>query len=69
MLFIIYTIKNMQQDKIIQNEVLLQALSLKLAKVRHKEGCESEVKRLAQLRRDVYCGKVENPLSEISKLH
>lgn len=60
--------ENPKQDKIIQNEVLLQALSLKLAEVRHKEGGESEVERLVQLRRDVYSGKVENPLSEISKL-
>lgn len=61
--------ENIEQDKIIQNEVLLQALSLKLAEMRHKEGAESEVKRLVQLRRDVYSGKVKNPLSEISKLH
>lgn len=61
--------ENTEQDKIIQNEVLLQALSLKLSEVRHKEGCESEVKRLVQLRRDVYSGKVKNPLDEISNLH
>ncbi len=61
--------ENPEQDKIIQNEVLLQALSLKLAEVRHKEGGEPEVERLVQLRRDVYSGKVENPLFEISKLH
>jgi len=61
--------ENIEQDKIIQNEVLLQALSLKLAEIRHKEGCESEVKRLVQLRRDVYSGKVNNSSFEISKLH
>lgn len=61
--------ENIKQDKIIQNEVLLQALSLKLSEVRHKEGCDLEVKRLVQLRRDVYSGKVNDPLSEISKLH
>lgn len=61
--------EKMNQDKIIQNEILLQVLSLKLAELRHKEGYESEVARLVQLRRDVYSGKVENPSSEISKLH
>lgn len=61
--------ENMRQDKIVQYEVLLQALSLKLAEIRHEEGNESEVERLVQLRRDVYSGKVEDPLSEISKLH
>ncbi len=59
----------MRQDKIIQSEVLLQALSLKLSEVRHKEGEESEVERLVQLRRDVYSGKVEDIVNEISKLH
>jgi hypothetical protein len=59
----------MEQDSIIQNEVLLQALSLKLSEVRHKEGCELEVKRLVQLRRDVYSGKVEDIVLEISRLH
>ena len=61
--------ENTRQDKIIQNEVLLQALSLKLAEVRHKEGTELEVEHLVQLRRDVYSGKVEDIVSEISKLH
>ena len=60
---------NMSQDKIIQTEVLLQALSFKLAQIRHVEGNESQIKELVQLRRDVYSGKVKDPLSEISKLH
>jgi hypothetical protein len=59
----------MQQDKIIQNEILLQALSLKLSEIRHKEGFDSQIEKLAQLRRDIYSGKVTDPLSEISKLH
>lgn len=61
--------ENMQQDKIIQTEILLQALSLKLAELRHEEGNELKVEELVQLRRDVYSGKVEDPLFEISKLH
>lgn len=61
--------ENMIQDKIIQNEILLQVLSLKLAEIRHEEGYELKVQELVQLRRDVYSGKVEDPLSEISKLH
>lgn len=60
--------ENTQQDKIIQNEVLLQALSLKLAEIRHEEGSELEVNRLVQLRHDIYSGKVNDPLIEISKL-
>ena len=64
-----YMKENIRQDKIIQNEILLQILSLKLAEIRHKEGKESEVQRLVQLRRDVYSGKVKDILSEISKLH
>lgn len=70
--FYIYSIhiqENMIQDKIIKNEILLQALSLKLSAIRHKDSEESEVKRLVQLRRDVYSGKVTDPLSEISKLY
>lgn len=59
----------MHKDKIIQNEVLLQALSLKLANIRHEGGQESKVEELVQLRRDVYSGKVEDPYSELSKLH
>lgn len=69
MLIIIYTEQIMEQDKIIQNEVLLQALSLKLAEIRHEEGNESKVQELVQLRRDVYSGNIQDPLSEISKLH
>lgn len=61
--------ENMQQDKIIQTEILLQALSLKLAELRHEEGNELKVEELVQLRRDVYSGKVKDPLIEISKLH
>ena len=61
--------QEMQQDKIVQNEILLQALSLKLAELRHQEGNESKVQELVQLRRDVYSGKVKDLLSEISKLH
>ena len=59
----------MSQDKIIQNEILLQVLSLTLAEIRHMGNTESRVQELVQLRRDVYSGKVENPLLEISKLH
>ena len=59
----------MQEDKIIQNEVLLQVLSLKLAKVRHEEGQESKVRELVQLRRGVYSGKIKDFHSELSKLH
>ncbi len=59
----------MQQDKIIQNEILLQALSLKLAEIRHKEGFDSQIEKLAQLRRDIYSGKITDSLSEISKLN
>lgn len=70
LLYILLNMKeNIQQDKIIQTEVLLQALSLKLAGIRHEEGNESKVEELVQLRRDVYSGKVKDPLSEISKLH
>ena len=61
--------ENIRQDKIIQTEVLLQALSLKLADIRHKDGNESKVEELVQLRRDVYSGKINDPLFEISKLH
>ena len=61
--------ENIKEDKIIQNEILLQALSLKLAEARHKTGAELEVKRLVELRREVYLGKVKDPLLEISKLH
>ena len=60
---------NTPQDKIIQNEILLQALSLKLSEIRHQEGNESKVEELVQLRRDVYSGKIKDPLFEISKLH
>lgn len=60
--------EKMHQDKIIQNEVLLQALSLKLSELRHKDGSDLEVSKLVQLRRDIYSGKVENPSLEISKL-
>lgn len=58
----------MMQDKIIQTEVLLQTLSLKLAKVRHTPGSEEQVSRLVQLRRDLYAGKIVDIAGEISKL-
>lgn len=59
----------MSQDKIIQTEILLQALSLKLAEMRNVDGNDSQIKKLVQLRRDVYSGKIEDPLSEISRLN
>ena len=59
----------MSQDKIIQTEILLQALSLKLAEIRNVDGNDSQIKNLVQLRRDVYSGKIEDPLSEISRLN
>ncbi|MDQ5962544.1 MAG: hypothetical protein QG653_351 [Patescibacteria group bacterium] len=55
-------------DKIIQTEILLQSISAVLAKIRGTEGSEGEVKRLVQLRRDVYSGKISDILLEISKL-
>lgn len=58
----------MHPDRIIQNEILLQALSIKLAELRHQDGKEDEVQKLVQLRRDVYAGKIKDPSSEISKL-
>ncbi len=59
----------MSQDKIIQTEILLQALSLKLSEIRNVDGNDSQIKNLVQLRRDVYSGKIEDPLSEISRLN
>jgi hypothetical protein len=56
------------QDKIIQTEILLQTLSLKLAKLRHTPDSEEEVAKLVQLRRDVYAGVVVDISGEISKL-
>lgn len=57
----------MTKDKIIQTEILLQAISVKLSQIRRVEGLEEDVKRLVQLRRDVYSGKISDVLSEISK--
>lgn len=65
--FVIYNI-HMPQDKIIQTEILLQSLSLKLSQIRSGNN-KSEVERLVQLRRDVYSGKISDPLLEISKLN
>ena len=59
----------MSQDKIIQTEILLQALSLKLSEIRNVDGNDSQIKNLVQLRRDVYSGKIEDPLSEIPRLN
>lgn len=58
----------MPKDKIIQTEILLQSLSLKLSQIRNTNN-NLEVEKLVQLRRDIYSGKVSDPLLEISKLN